>query len=50
MIGGGVHLGETSENCIEREVFEESGINARVHHLAVVCENFLKVMEEKLMD
>lgn len=42
MIGGGVHLGETSENCIEREVFEESGIHAKVHHLAVICENFFK--------
>lgn len=27
MIGGGVHLGETSETCIEREVFEEAGIH-----------------------
>ncbi len=42
LIGGGVHLGETSEACIEREVFEESGINARVDYLAVVCENFFK--------
>ena len=42
MFGGGVHLGETSETCIEREILEESGINARVDHLAVVCENFFK--------
>lgn len=42
MIGGGVHLGETSEACIEREVLEEAGINARVDHLAVVLENFFK--------
>lgn len=42
MIGGGVHLGETSEICIEREVFEESGIQASVDYLAVVCENFFK--------
>ena len=42
MIGGGVHLGETSEACIEREILEEAGINASVHHLAVVCENFFK--------
>lgn len=42
MIGGGVHLGETSETCIEREILEETGINARVDHLAVVCENFFK--------
>ncbi len=42
MIGGGVHLGETSESCIEREILEESGITACVDHLAVVCENFFK--------
>lgn len=48
LIGGGVHLGETSESCIEREVFEESGINARVSHLAVVCENFFKGVGGKI--
>lgn len=48
MIGGGVHLGETSGNCIEREVFEESGINARADHLAVVCENFFKGIGGKI--
>lgn len=42
MIGGGVHLGETSKDCIEREVFEEAGINAKVDYLAIVCENFFK--------
>ncbi len=42
MIGGGVHMGEASDKCIERELLEESGINARVDHLAVVCENFFK--------
>ena len=42
MIGGGVHMGETSDTCIEREVLEESGIHASVDHLAVVCENFFK--------
>ena len=42
MIGGGVHLGETSKNCIEREVYEETGIRAKVERLAVVCENFFK--------
>ena len=42
VLGGGVHLGETSEKCIEREVFEETGIKAQVERLAVVCENFFK--------
>ena len=42
MIGGGVQMGETSEKCIEREIFEETGLTARVDHLAVVSENFFK--------
>ena len=42
MIGGGVHMGETSETCIEREVLEEAGIHASTDYLAVVCENFFK--------
>ena len=42
MIGGGVHLGESSKQCIEREIYEESGIRAKVDYLAVVCENFFK--------
>ena len=25
MVGGGVHLGETSKACIEREIYEETG-------------------------
>ena len=42
MVGGAVHLGETSVSCIEREVFEETGIKAHVKRLAVICENFFK--------
>ena len=42
MIGGGVHLGETSEKCIEREFLEETGIDAKAKNIAVVCENFFK--------
>ena len=42
MIGGGVHMGETSKTCIEREILEEAGINASAHHLAFVSENFFK--------
>lgn len=42
MIGGGVHMGETSKSCIEREIYEEAGIRAKVDSLAVVCENFFK--------
>ena len=40
MIGGAVHLGETSADCIVREVREEAGLETRIDHLAVVTENF----------
>ena len=42
MIGGGVHMGETSPACVEREVYEEAGIYAKADRLVVVCENFFK--------
>ncbi len=42
ILGGGVHMGETSEHCIEREFFEETGIHAKAERLAVVCENFFR--------
>lgn len=42
LVGGGVHLGETSVNCMEREVLEETGMKAKARHLSVVCENFFK--------
>lgn len=42
MIGGGVHLGETSVACMEREVMEETGIQTKVERLAVICENFFR--------
>ena len=42
MIGGAVQLGETTEQCIEREIYEEAGIKVKVERLAVVCENFFK--------
>lgn len=37
-IGGGVHLGETSEQAVIREVFEEIGVHYEVDHLAFVNE------------
>ena len=40
MLGGGVHLGETSAECIEREVYEEAGIKCKARRIAITCENF----------
>lgn len=42
MIGGAVNLGETSKSCIEREIYEETGVQMYAERLAVVCENFFK--------
>lgn len=41
-VGGGIHIGEKAEDCVRREVFEETGIEYEVDRLAVVCENFFK--------
>ena len=39
-VGGAVHMGETSEEAVKREVFEETGLNYEVDHFAVIHENF----------
>lgn len=39
MVGGGVHLGETSAECVERETFEEAGVHCKAERCAVICEN-----------
>lgn len=39
-IGGGVHIGETAEEAVQREVFEETGIHYEIKHLAIIHENF----------
>lgn len=39
-VGGAVHMGETSEEAVKREVFEETGVNYEIDHLAVIHENF----------
>lgn len=39
-VGGGVHLGESAEDCVRREVFEETGVPYEVDRLALICENF----------
>lgn len=39
-IGGGVHMGETAEDAVLREVYEETGVHYEIDHLAVIHENF----------
>lgn len=39
-IGGGVHMNETSEEAVVREVFEETGVRYEVDRLAIIHENF----------
>ena len=39
-VGGGVHMGETSEQAVLREVFEETGVHYEIDRLSVIHENF----------
>ncbi len=39
-VGGGVHMSETAEHAVLREVFEETGIHYEIDRLAVIHENF----------
>lgn len=39
-VGGGVHMGETAEDAVVREVYEETGVHYEIDRLAVIHENF----------
>lgn len=39
-VGGGIHHGETSEEAVKREVFEETGVHYEIDRLAFIHENF----------
>lgn len=42
-IGGGVHVGETSEECIIRELQEEVGLELDSCRLVAICENYYNI-------
>ncbi|HBH96064.1 MAG TPA: NUDIX hydrolase [Ruminococcaceae bacterium] len=42
-IGGRVHFGETSEQAMLREVFEETGVRAEIDRLAFIHEGFFAI-------
>lgn len=39
-VGGAIHMGETTEDAVLREVFEETGVRYEIDRLAVIHENF----------
>lgn len=39
-VGGAVHMGESAQDAVVREVLEETGVKYEIQHLAVVHENF----------
>lgn len=47
-IGGAVHMGETAEEAVKREVLEETGVEYEIDHLAVIYENFFNENNSRL--
>lgn len=47
-VGGAVHVGETAENAVIREVYEETGVQYEIDRPAVIHENFFSGDAEPL--
>lgn len=48
-VGGAVHMGESAEDAVVREVCEETGIRYEIDRLAVIHENFFRGNSGSLM-
>lgn len=47
VVGGGIEIGESSEEAIVREIFEETGLKLEVDRLAVIQERFYEANNQK---
>ena len=47
-VGGAVQMGETAEDAVVREVYEETGVRYEPDRLAVIHENFFRENIEPL--
>ena len=49
-VGGAVHVGETAEQAVVREVFEEIEVKYKIDYLAVIHENIFRTNTEVLKE
>ena len=51
-VGGRIHFGETAEEAVIREVFEETGVHCKAVRSTIICENFFSGdrLDERICD